>query len=203
MEVFLVRHGQTMGNVAKRHQSDNTPLSKVGEVQAAEVAKKIKDLNPTHLISSHFIRAIETARPVSDETGLSMTIQHEFAELGRPDYLKGKKHVNPRSLIYYFFWFLGIEKTSLAGESYQEVRARIEAAKTVVGSYPEDARVVVITHSVFINLFLNHMCRPRPLSTFAALKFISSSLKIHNTKIIHLTFKKGKVGTCEWEQNLL
>lgn len=203
MEVFLVRHGQTMGNVAKRHQSDHTPLSKAGEEQAIAVAKKIKELKPTHLISSHFIRAIETARPVSEATGLDMIIHREFAELGRPNYLKGKKHINPRSLIYYFFWFLGFEKKSLAGESYREVRERIEAAKKVVDSYSDDARVVIITHSVFINLFLNHMCRPKPLSTLEAFKFISSSLKIHNTKIIHLTYKKGNLGTCDWEQNLL
>lgn len=203
MEVFLVRHGQTMGNVAKRHQSDDTPLSKAGVEQALEVAKKIKELEPTHLISSHFIRAIETARPVSNATGLDITIQREFAELGRPNYLKGKKHINPRSLIYYFFWFFGIEKKSLAGESYKAVRDRVAAAQKVVDALPEDARVVIFTHSVFINLFLSHMCRTKPLSTFEAFKFISSSLKIHNTKIIHLTYKKEKSCNCEWEQNLL
>ena len=41
MDVYLVRHGQTDGNVGHRHQHPNTDLNEHGLVQAAAVAKQI------------------------------------------------------------------------------------------------------------------------------------------------------------------
>jgi broad specificity phosphatase PhoE len=198
MEIFLVRHGQTIGNVARRHQADATPLSDLGRQQADEVALKIKELRPTHLVSSHLIRAIETARPISRLTGLDMEIIHDFEELRRPKYLGGRKHFGPHSVFYYLLWFLGIENESLAGESYYKIRQRIAMAQNHLKRYPDDARVVVVSHSVFINLFLAHMCRPSALLPFSAAKFFISVLRIPNGQIIHVSYAAKGEGKCKW-----
>jgi broad specificity phosphatase PhoE len=34
MKIYFVRHGQTGGNVAHRHQTEHTPLTDVGHEQA-------------------------------------------------------------------------------------------------------------------------------------------------------------------------
>lgn len=200
MDIYFVRHGQTTGNVAHRHQADSTPLSQAGEQQAEAVATVIKELKPTHLISSHIIRAIETARPISEATGLEITIAHEFAELDRPRYLHGRKHFSLHSLFYYVLWFLSIENRKLAGESYLMIRQRVSMAKHFLRQYPSDARIVVVSHSVFINLFLSHMCRPTALPPHKATRFILSVLKIPNTKIVHVTYDEQEEGECKWKQ---
>lgn len=200
MDIYFVRHGQTPGNAAKRHQAEETPLSDLGESQAREAAKKIADLKPTHLLSSHLIRAIKTAQPISEATNLDIEINHNFTELIRPKYLHGKLHYSWQSSLYYFLWFLGIENRKLAGESYGMVRQRIAVAQSILKRYPEDARVVVISHSVFMNLFLAHMCRQRALSPLATLKFISKVLKIPNGSIVHVHYDEKVEGLCRWLQ---
>ena len=81
MDIYLVRHGQTTGNVAKRHQAEETPLSKLGEEQVVELAEKLAAESPTHIISSNLVRAIETARLIAEKTGLEITVDKNFAEL--------------------------------------------------------------------------------------------------------------------------
>ena len=73
----------------------------------------------------------------------------EFIELARPPQMYGQYHKSIGSMVYYARWYMGY---SNGGESYEDLRNRINAAKTHFKQYPEDARVAVVTHSVFINL---------------------------------------------------
>ena len=201
MDIYLVRHGQTTGNVAKRHQAEETPLSKLGEEQAERVAEELAPIKPTHIIASNLVRAIETARPIAEKTGLDITVEKNFAELYRPRYLHGHYHVSPRSLLYYLFWFLGIENRTLAGESYEHVRQRITVTKNILKRYPKNSRVVVVSHSVFMNLFLVHMCRSRSLSIFQLIGFVSKVMRIPNGTIIHIKFDPADTtGVCQWTE---
>lgn len=200
MEIYFVRHGQTIGNLAKRHQAENTPLSEEGEAQAAETAKLIAELKPTHLISSHLVRAIESARPISEATNLDMQVEANFAELFRPRYLHGRKHLSAQSVFYYAAWFFGIENQKLAGESYTQVRHRVAMTQNFLKRFPTDARVVVVSHSVFINMFLAHMCRPRSLSIFKLLAFVSKVYRIPNASIRHVNYNPELEHGCRWTQ---
>lgn len=198
MDIYFVRHGQTTGNLAKRHQAENTPLSDLGEAQAQEVADKIATISPTHLVASNLIRAIQTARPIAEATNLDITIERNFAELFRPVYLHGHYHASVRSIFYYLLWFLGIENRKLAGESYEHIRQRITVTKNILQRYPADAKVVVVSHSVFINLFLAHMCRSKSLSIFQLIGFVSKVMRIPNASIVHLKFDPRGEGKCKW-----
>lgn len=200
MDIYFVRHGQTTGNLAKRHQAEHTPLSELGKQQASAVAEKIGAVQPTHLIASNLVRAIETARPISERTKLDISIEPNFTELHRPRYLQGRYHISPQSLFYYTLWFLGIENRALAGESYEHIRQRITMAQSILKRYPNNAKVVIVSHSVFINLFLAHMCRPRSLSIFQLIGFVSKVLKIPNGSIIHVTYEQDSSSTCKWQR---
>lgn len=59
------------------------PLSELGRRQAALVATLL-DVEPTLILSSTYVRALETARPFSDKTGCPITphpLLHEFSAL--------------------------------------------------------------------------------------------------------------------------
>jgi broad specificity phosphatase PhoE len=199
MDIYFVRHGQTGGNAARRHQAEKTPLTTLGETQVKEAAKKIAALTPTHLLSSHLVRAIESARPISEATGLEIELDHNLAELYRPRYLEGRFHFSPQSIFYYCLWFLGIENKKLAGESYVQVRQRIALLRNMLSRYPADARVVLVSHSVFINLFLAHMCRPRALNIFSLFAVVSKIMRIPNASIIHVRYDESVTGVCKWQ----
>jgi len=200
MKIFLVRHGETGGNVARRHQAEHTPLTKRGEEQVAAAAEILKTLNPTHLLSSPLVRTIETARVIGNACDLIPELNAQFVELKRPPKLHGHHHKSFRSLAYYFEWYIGFKNPFLPdGESYRMLRARIADAQAHLATYPDDARVIVVSHSVFINLFLVHMCSKRALTPVGAARAFWHVLTTPNTKIVPLTFNKtAPTKTCAW-----
>jgi probable phosphoglycerate mutase len=205
MQVYLVRHGETGGNVAHRHQAEHTRLTKAGQAQAEAVAKRVAELEPTHLVSSSLVRAIETAKVISERVELIPETDPTFIELARPASMYGRYHKSPRSLWFYGRWYLG-SQAALAegGESYATLRERFAVAQARLAEYPEDARVVVVTHSVFMTLFVEHLCREKPLWPWqAALAFVKI-LRTKNTHIIALSFDhKAPAGTCAWRREKL
>ena len=82
--IYFVRHGQSTANaggVTMAHAE--IPLSDLGRRQADLVAELL-DVEPVLLLSSTYVRAIDTARPFSEKTGCPITphpLLHEFSAL--------------------------------------------------------------------------------------------------------------------------
>ena len=198
MKIYLVRHAETNGNIAKRHQSDITHLTSLGEQQANKAAKQIKLLKPTHLITSSLVRAIETARVIGRECDLIPETSEYFTELKRPEFLWGNYHTSFRSLWFYAKWYLGCVDEKHGGESYAALRQRFVKAKEYLAAYPEDASLVVVSHAVFINLFIAHLCRERALWPLRALVAFLRIVMMPNTHIVTLEFNGGDKVACPW-----
>lgn len=197
MDIYFVRHGQTDGNVALRHQHVNTSLNELGKLQARMVARKIAKIKPTNVVSSTNLRAIETTKIIVDECGRIPPETHPaFEELRRPDWLTGRRFVALETVWYVVRWFFGL-KIKGDGESYEEFLARVIEARTLLESLPENSRVVVVSHAVFINLFLEHLCMDKRMSFWRACKRLVKVLTLRNASIIHLRYEAGK-GKCGW-----
>jgi len=189
MEVYLVRHGETGGNVAHRHQADDTPLSRAGRQQAERAAEEIAALQPTHLVSSSLVRAIETATAIGDRCDLIPETNPAFVELARPSHMFGHYHRSIKSLWFYVQWYLGSDAAVTdGGESYETLRERFSVAQAHLREYPADARVVVVTHSVFMTLFEAHLCRDRALTPWQAGSHFLRIVRMPNTHIRPLRF---------------
>ncbi len=198
MKIYLVRHGETGGNVAHRHQAEHTPLTPAGKEQAVKVAEAIKEYEPTHLVTSSLVRAIETSVVIGEVCNLTPETNTVFVELERPKTLYGHFHKSPRSLIFYMRWYVGLTNTT-EGESYPALRKRILHAKEVLATYPADARVVVVTHSVFMSLFLAHACRDKMLNPVQAVLAFVTILRTRNTQVIPVTYNPDREQrTCAW-----
>lgn len=200
MQIYLVRHGQTGGNVAHRHQVETTQLSFVGEQQVREAAKIIKQYKPTHLVTSNLVRTVETARVIGEACDLIPETNPLFIELVRPCYLYGHHHRSLRSILFYIQWFFGKSTdTEIDGESYQSLRERFVEAEKYLAQFPNDARVVVVSHAVFINLFIAHMCSKKALNPFKAALVFRKILTMPNTHVTPLHFNpENKEGKCAW-----
>ena len=199
MEIYLVRHGETGGNVAHRHQAEDTPLTLHGAAQAAKVAETIKNVAPTHLLSSRLVRALETARIIGDACDLVPETSEHFIELARPSALYGHHHASPRSFAFYAQWYLGVGTGSRAGESYAAFRERITTAKQQLHQYNDDARVVVVSHTVFINFMLAHLCREHRLSPIGAALTFRQLLTMPNGAVVKLHLHKtSSEQHCPW-----
>jgi len=199
MEIYLIRHGETGGNVAHRHQAEDTELTARGVEQAKAVAVLMTEYEPTHLVCSPLVRSIQTAREIAKTTDLTPTITETVTELRRASYMYGHFHKSFFSMIFYARWFFG---HTTDGESYASVRQRIVDAKAFFATFPEDARIAVVSHSVFINLFLAHMCYDERMTLLQAVKTFTRVLTIKNTEVIPLVFDpKAHPDTCGWLRN--
>jgi|AntRauTorckE6833_2_1112554.scaffolds.fasta_scaffold00942_12 probable phosphoglycerate mutase len=200
MEVYFVRHGETDGNLAKRHQVEISKLTSKGKQQAKDVSIVLKNLSPTHLVTSTHIRAIETAQIISDEIDLVPETSQLFTELHRPKNIYGHYHYGLKSFYFIVRWYLGLtggDVNSDDGESYASLRTRISAAKFHLENLPEDSRVIVVSHALFISLFMAHVCQEKPLSLIQAIKYWTRLTSLKNTTVKHLSVVKVEDG-CGW-----
>lgn len=80
MALYIVRHGKA----GKRSQWDGPdktrPLDDLGRIQAKELALKIAAIGPTWLVSSPYLRCIQTLQDLSELTGLPVLADERLAE---------------------------------------------------------------------------------------------------------------------------
>lgn len=200
MEILLVRHGETAGNVAKRHQSEATRLTEKGREQIKQTAQLLKELAPTHLLSSSVLRAVESASYIGETLDMIPVTNAVFAELHRPQFLHGHFHKSVGSFWFYVRWYVGLTNPQKeGGETYKDLRDRVKAAQAVLAQYPADARLVVVSHSVFINFFIAHACQEKPLTPLQAVKRFIKVLTIKNGSITTVSYDSTLSGrVCQW-----
>jgi probable phosphoglycerate mutase len=72
MTIYLVRHGETVGNRDRVMQLPNIPLSEHGMRQAEQLAERLAGERIVHVLSSDLPRAVMTATPLATRLGLSI-----------------------------------------------------------------------------------------------------------------------------------
>ena len=63
MEIYIVRHGQSMSNVGV--ESVDPPLTALGERQAARLGEALQNVRFDYIFASHLSRAVQTAAAVA------------------------------------------------------------------------------------------------------------------------------------------
>merc|ERR1719326_1601840 len=91
-DVYLSRHGARIDREdhnwmrsAGHNRRDDCHLSKGGEVGSAELAAKMKEIHRDtpicHIVSSPFVRCVQTAKPVAEALGLQIKIEPGICEI--------------------------------------------------------------------------------------------------------------------------
>lgn len=75
MAIFLIRHGETLGNASRTVQRPDNPLSPRGLEQAERLARRLADQGITAILASDFARAAQTAEHLARLTGVA--IRHD------------------------------------------------------------------------------------------------------------------------------
>src|SRR5512132_1154941 len=172
--LWIVRHGQSAGNVAREIAEEageplidiatrdmDTPLSRLGEQQATALGrwfgKLSRDLQPTVVLCSPYVRAVETAQLVLAAAGLNeLSLQRderlrekEFGALDRltkhgirqkyPDLAEQRAHVGK----FYF--------RPPGGESWCDVILRLRSVLDTITREYRRERMLVVGHQVTVN----------------------------------------------------
>ena len=156
--VFLVRHAATDWNEQGRWQClDDRPINDRGRLQAASAASEIASEHKRRafdsLYSSPLTRALETAKPISDATGLMINQSPLLRELdcGR---LSGMSYEHARKLHPEFFRRLDenwMEVAYPGGETHRQYwQEAVAPALRMLMERHRGGRVIAVTHGGFI-----------------------------------------------------
>ena len=149
-QLILVRHGETLDNVAGVAQGWNdSALSERGSEQVRKLAERLVELKPTALYSSPLGRALSTAQAIADLTGLQVHTNDDLREMSYGNW-EGKSFLDVRTEYkpIYERWIEDPECPCPNGESHNDVRRRLERAFAAIDS----ERPVIVTHGTAIRI---------------------------------------------------
>jgi 2,3-bisphosphoglycerate-dependent phosphoglycerate mutase len=143
VSLFLIRHGETLGNASRTVQLPDNPLSPRGVAQAERLARRLAHEGLAHIVSSDFARARGTAEALQRLTGAPLSFEPLLQERNFGD-LRGTPYAE-----------LGVDMFAAGyappnGETWETFHARVDRAwarvqalATVTGG-----RLAVVTHGL-------------------------------------------------------
>jgi len=199
--VYFVRHGQTLKNAQHIHQGPEEPLTELGKKQAAAVALVLKEKNIDALVTSTYTRAVETAGIIGQELELPFVQTESVKEFRRPDPLYGHSHFSLQTMWYVWqlFWNRNNPTWDNHGaENMFHIRNRIIDAKRLL-SQVEGERIVVVSHAIFIDMFVQAVCADRTLGFYEFVAAFFGAKSLPNTAIVAFQLdENAPPETCAW-----
>jgi probable phosphoglycerate mutase len=166
VRLLLIRHGRVdwhqrdFTDSARGRQFD-PPLSEKGREQARRLAARLKLMDPpATIVSSPFVRCLQTLAPFLDDSGLEARTDPDLEEvfigqwegLGFEEIVAGNEEMARR-----FREQDPIFAAAPGGESGQQLRMRVvPAVERAVEGIP-DGTVIVMAHGGVINAYLGHI----------------------------------------------
>ena len=158
LQVYLVRHGETVWNAARRIQGQSdSALTAKGEQQAFQVAERVKSLGITHVIASDLGRTRRTAEIIADACGCGVILDPRLRELNmgvleqRPlDELTAEEESWRKALVD------GTENGRIPqGESMAELASRMHEALNACLELPEGSRPLLVSHGMALGALVS------------------------------------------------
>lgn len=153
--LIVVRHGETAWNRERRMQGHtDTPLSAIGRVQAAALARRLSEAAMAAIYSSDLQRARDTATAIAECTGHEVIADPRLQER-RFGIFEGLTY-EEMSARYpeEFARFQSRDPDYLipGGESAREFRERCLACLAEIAEKHAGAEIVVVTHGLVLDL---------------------------------------------------
>ncbi len=163
MEIYLVRHGETIWNKERRYYGhEDVGLSEVGFEQAKKLGSFFKKISFHHVICSPLKRAVDTARQLTDQ---KLELDERLMEQNFGQF-EGKTYEELRQLFpdELTLWNRDYENYCLPdGESFRQVRDRVE--DFVNELWKMDGRILIVAHKGTFGHMLAAMMQ-LPLSAY-------------------------------------
>ena len=191
MEIYFVRHGQTVWNVEKRFQGlSDSPLTELGITQAKLLGEKLKDIKFDKFYSTSLKRANDTANYIKGNREQEVEIFDDFVEISMGD-MEGIqqeefKKLYPEQVKNFFFNQLEYDPSSFGGESFLEVRERVaKGLDKFIDLNKDYERVLVVSHGATLKTLL-HYISGKDIST------LSDEVIPKNTSYTIVKYENGK-----------
>ena len=162
MRLLLVRHGETPGNVERRLQGADDPLTERGRWQARELAEHLSGRGDVvALYTSPFARAFETARAVGGALRMEPTVREALAEVnvGRASGYRFEEWAEQFPEEAEKFRAQGMDYAWPDGESGHDVSARAAAGLDSILAEHRAAQeaVILVSHGGTLAWIISHL----------------------------------------------
>ncbi len=157
--LFLIRHGQTPDNAARRFRGPDghlEALSETGQAEAQALARLLAtlDLPRPRLYASPYRRAQQTARPIAAALGVPLHTLPGVHEIDTGDW-KGRPYADVDARVHELIAPDGLFGYP-GGESLAGVSERVHRA--LIGLKPQDAEtVLVVSHGAALVALLSRL----------------------------------------------
>ena len=191
MEIYFIRHGETLWNTLKIFQGrSDSPLTELGISQAEKLSEKLKDIEFTDFYSSPMGRTIQTTKIIMGDRKQEIKFIEEFKEISMGD-IEGIPRSEfeekyPKEFYDFFNNPVDYDPKVYHGENYYEVIEKKKKGLDKLLSYLNDSdRVVVVTHGVTLKA-LFHVITKEKMDVLGAAKVPQ------NTSVSIVKYKDGK-----------
>ena len=158
--VLLIRHGQSRGNAERRFGGHTpTPLSARGRRQAEATARTLKSESLTAIYSSDLERAMETAKALSNLTGLPVKGTSAFRErsVGVMEGLTFEDAAQQHPDQYAALLRRDFEHVLTGGESYRQLLDRARQKLDEIIAEHRGGKIAVFSHTGTICILALHL----------------------------------------------
>lgn len=194
MNLYLVRHGESKGNVGLIHQGEDISLSNEGSRQVSLVANSLIDEKINFIYSSPFLRVKQSAEIISKRLKLPVEFWGLLKERRRPSEVEGLKYDNPiASKIAEL-----TKKNQIVpdwkysdDESFNELLQRAKNIESHLIKKHAEQNVICVSHVGMIIMIAAQLIFQNMLSAEVFWQFYHH-VKFNNTGITHLTYSKER-----------
>jgi len=158
--LLLVRHGQSEGNAERRFGGHTaTPLSILGQKQALATAHSLASQSITAIYSSDLQRAVQTAAPLSQLTGLAIHKTAAFRErsVGVMEGLTFEEAAEQHPKQYAALLRRDFEHVLQGGESYRQLLDRATQKLDKIITQHHGETIAVFSHTGTICILALHL----------------------------------------------
>src|SRR3989338_5497449 len=160
MKIYLIRHGETTGDIEDRFGGDyDDHLTKKGITQAQELAKQLKDKKIEIIFVSPKIRARETAKEVQKVLNVPVEVVDDLRERNNYGVLTGLTKAEAKEKHPIDFEKISKDKTYhnvSSSESYEKIKER--AIKVFNKIFSKNYKTIaIISHGGIISTYVREV----------------------------------------------
>jgi broad specificity phosphatase PhoE len=183
MNIYLVRHAQSEGNISQIEHHDGVNLTEKGKEQARSLAARFKNIPIDIILSSSYSRARETADILNIEINKEIIYSDVLIERQVPTEIIGKhiKQDGVQSLYDLLRENFKKENTRHSDEeNFEDLKERAGKALEFIKTQPYE-NVLVVTHGSFLRALLAYM-------------IFGESMTGHEFAQVHRAFRNKNAG---------
>ncbi|WP_445495122.1 2,3-diphosphoglycerate-dependent phosphoglycerate mutase GpmB [Photorhabdus sp. SF281] len=158
LQVYLVRHGESEWNAARRIQGQSdSPLTETGEHQARLVAQRVKSENITHIMASDLGRTRRTAEIIAEVCGCEVILEPRLRELHMG--VLERRNIDSLTSEEERWRKKVLDGTPGGripeGESMEELSVRMRAALETCRHLPDGSRPLLVSHGIALGCLVS------------------------------------------------